>query len=32
MGFIDKDGLVKLAEKMKNNSYGDYLIRLAESL
>ena len=31
MGFIDKDGLVKLAEKMKNNSYGDYLIRLAES-
>ena len=32
MGFIDKDGLIKLAEKMKNNSYGDYLIRLAESL
>ena len=32
MGFIDKDGLVKLDEKMKNNSYGDYLIRLAESL
>ena len=32
MGFINKDGLVKLAEKMKNNSYGDYLIRLAESL
>ena len=32
MGFIDKDNLVKLAEKMKNNSYGDYLIRLAESL
>ena len=32
MGFIDKDGLVKLAEKMKNNSYGDYLIRLVESL
>ena len=32
MGFIDKDGLVKLAEKMKNNSYGDYLIRLAENL
>ena len=32
MRFIDKDGLVKLAEKMKNNSYGDYLIRLAESL
>ena len=32
MGFINKDGLFKLAEKMKNNSYGDYLIRLAESL
>ena len=32
MGFIDKDKLLKLAEKMKNNSYGDYLIRLAESL
>ena len=32
MGFIDKDNLVKLAEKMKNNSYGDYLIRLAENL
>ena len=30
MGFIDKDGLVKLTEKMKNNSYGDYLIRLTE--
>ena len=32
MGFIDKDKLLKLAEKMKNNSYGDYLIRIAESL
>ena len=32
MGLIDKDKLLKLAEKMKNNSYGDYLIRLAESL
>ena len=32
MGFINKDKLLKLAEKMKNNSYGDYLIRLAESL
>jgi len=32
MGFIDKDKLLKLAQKMKNNSYGEYLIRLAESL
>tara|TARA_B100001250_G_scaffold249623_1_gene214560 strand:- start:171 stop:1049 length:879 start_codon:yes stop_codon:yes gene_type:complete len=32
MRFIDKVKLLKLAEKMKNNSYGDYLIRLAESL
>lgn len=31
-GFIDKVQLSKLAEAMKNNSYGDYLNRLAQGL
>jgi glucose-1-phosphate thymidylyltransferase len=31
-GFIDKAQLSKLAEAMKNNSYGDYLNRLAQGL
>ena len=30
MGYIDKENLLELAEEMKNNSYGDYLIRLAK--
>jgi len=32
MGYIDKANLLELGQEMKNNSYGDYLIRLAESL
>ena len=32
MGYIDKTNLLELGQEMKNNSYGDYLIRLAESL
>ena len=32
MGYIDKENLLALGKEMKNNSYGDYLIRLAESL
>jgi glucose-1-phosphate thymidylyltransferase len=31
-GFIDKAQLSKLAEALKNNSYGDYLNRLAQGL
>jgi glucose-1-phosphate thymidylyltransferase len=29
-GFIDLDGLFALARKMKNNQYGQYLLRLAQ--
>ena len=29
MGYIEKDDLYKLGEKMKNNSYGKYLIKIA---
>ena len=29
-GFIDKDQLLKLADKYKNNQYGEYLRRIAE--
>ena len=32
MGYINKENLLALGKEMKNNSYGDYLIRLAESL
>ncbi len=32
MGFIQKNDLLKLGEKMKNNSYGKYLIRLVNDL
>ncbi len=31
MNFIKKDQLIKLAEPMEKNSYGQYLLRLAES-
>ena len=30
MGYINKENLLALGKEMKNNSYGDYLIRLAE--
>ena len=30
MGYIDKDQLVKLAQPLKKNDYGQYLLRLAE--
>ena len=30
MGYIDKENLLELGQEMKNNSYGDYLIRLAK--
>ena len=30
-GYIDKDQLLKIAEPMKNNGYGKYLISIAES-
>jgi glucose-1-phosphate thymidylyltransferase len=30
MGFIDRKQVIKLAEPMKNNSYGQYLLRIAE--
>ena len=30
-GFIDAEQLRKLAEPMKNNEYGQYLLRLADS-
>jgi glucose-1-phosphate thymidylyltransferase len=30
LGYIDRDRLIKLAEPMKNNGYGQYLIRVAE--
>ena len=30
MGFIDKEQVIKLVEPMKNNSYGQYLLRLVE--
>ena len=29
MGFIDKKQLFELANELKNNPYGDYLINLA---
>ena len=29
MGYIDKDELLKLAEPLKKNSYGQYLIKRA---
>ena len=32
MGYINKENLLALGKEMKNNSYGDYLIRLAENL
>jgi len=28
MGYIDKDGLLKLAEPLKKNGYGEYLLKL----
>ena len=31
MGFIDKNRLLKLAEPMKNSSYGQYLLRLIDT-
>ena len=31
MNYIDKNNLLKLGEKMKNNPYGQYLISLAEN-
>jgi len=31
MDYIDKDALLKLGNKMKNNPYGDYLISIAEN-
>lgn len=31
MGFIDKKQLIKLAEPMKNSSYGQYLLRLVDT-
>ena len=31
MGYIDKNELLKLGKKMKNNPYGDYLISIAEN-
>jgi glucose-1-phosphate thymidylyltransferase len=30
-GYLDRDQLLKIAEPMKNNGYGKYLIQLAES-
>tara|TARA_Y100000748_G_scaffold195482_1_gene163746 strand:+ start:47048 stop:47923 length:876 start_codon:yes stop_codon:yes gene_type:complete len=30
MGYIDKENLLELGQEMKNNLYGDYLIRLAK--
>ena len=30
MGYIDKDQLLKLAEPLKKNDYGSYLINLAK--
>lgn len=30
MGFIDRDQLVKLGQEMSNNSYGQYLLEVAE--
>ena len=32
MGYINKENLLALGKEMKNNSYGDYLIRIAKSL
>ena len=31
MGYIDKDALLVIGKKMKNNPYGDYLISVAEN-
>lgn len=31
LGYIDKEQLLKLAEPMRNNGYGEYLIQIAES-
>lgn len=30
MGYIDRDQLVKLAQPLKKNDYGQYLLRLAK--
>lgn len=30
MGYIDKDKLVELAQPLKKNDYGQYLLRLAD--
>ncbi len=32
MGFIDKKQLLKIAEPLRKSGYGDYLIRLTESI
>lgn len=32
MGFIDKDQLIRLAEPMKNNGYGQYLMRITKEI
>jgi dTDP-glucose pyrophosphorylase len=31
MGYIDKDQLRSLGKNMKNNQYGQYLIKIADS-
>ena len=30
LGYIDKEQLIKLADEMKNNSYGNYLMKIAK--
>ena len=30
LGYIDKKQLIKLADEMKNNSYGNYLMKIAK--
>jgi glucose-1-phosphate thymidylyltransferase len=30
MGYLDREGVRRLAETMKNNSYGQYLLRMLE--
>ncbi|MCG4787389.1 glucose-1-phosphate thymidylyltransferase, partial [Roseburia faecis] len=30
MGYINKEELIKLAQPLKKNDYGQYLLRLAE--
>ena len=32
MGFIDQDQLLKLAKRINNNKYGNYLLRLAQGM